>query len=361
MVESKKAFRTICNNGVADGVYRNACIWIAIKDYIKYILQDETITIYNLRNDAKFPGSNIDDFDFNNSSHRNGLDIMLKQKGLVIHFFYANEIDKSKKNDEPQLIKDKFGSALRGNIIWGWLGSAQQKVGDLKSKSIIPIVAFGNHFELIVSETNTTPNFDICFEKLKSDGRRIDSYQPKYSIKNTYLPIVEIRREFFGQIPVLKDEINKSIETLFNKIEEKKYLIEMTEMKTKELLNSLEILQKSMLGKMSMHTSCIEMENLLEKDYLHLVNQESSLKLIALEDTRALYQLSQINYQINININQKSNIGIKRHEIEKNIILDNKKIEEIKQQIKYINDNIATKILEINKARLDVFALMKKV
>lgn len=154
----KAAFSTIANGGCQEG-YSNACLFIAILDYIKYVLFRDDFSIKRLREESNFFGNRHAEFDFEDTDNKKGLEFMLQCYDLCMHFYYANEL----------VIDSRTG----------WIGKPQLKIGALRSTKVIPVVAYGNHFELLTSQTETTDALYIPEEILQKDNKRFNYYSPK--------------------------------------------------------------------------------------------------------------------------------------------------------------------------------------
>lgn len=156
----KNSFIILNNYGDAEE-FTNACMWICIADYIKFIQNDNSVSVKQLRKEAGFYFANNEFFDIDKNGHTDSINKLLRKRGLQAHLFYANEVDRNEN--------------------FGWIGKPQIRFGDLNSKKIIPIVGYGNHFELILSKTATTSEQFILPEVLEKNSRERAMYIPKTS------------------------------------------------------------------------------------------------------------------------------------------------------------------------------------
>lgn len=149
----RSSFQTVTNNGDVES-FKNACMFISIKDFLHYHC-GKNITVDELRKISKFNGKNNSHFDIN--KHHNSLIKLLQYFKCGMYIYYANcvrDVDNKKTY---------------------WLGNLAYKIND-NSDAIIPIVAFKNHFELLISETTELNELDID-QIVKHDGRKIKCYK----------------------------------------------------------------------------------------------------------------------------------------------------------------------------------------
>lgn len=165
-------FAVIQNNGKYRN-HENACLWIAIMDFFKLpintgnyenITMDEIFYYLNIKHWTKM-------WDIDNKAHIDALLKLCKLFNIVVHIRYANEF----KNTKP------------------WLGSFEHCFGDANNESKhIGIVYWGNrnHFELIVTETPTTPG--CCdINKVINNNRILIYSNPDYEDENLDWLIIE--------------------------------------------------------------------------------------------------------------------------------------------------------------------------
>jgi hypothetical protein len=128
--------RTISNNG-SDNIhgYYNQCMLISILDYLRYVTKQvsETTNIEDFRNinninESKW--SKYEEFNYENQSQQDILREIARKYDLTLNFKYLNQ--------------DKRGGDYIGNIAYT-IGSGVQ---------IVPILAFGDHFQLIIENEN---------------------------------------------------------------------------------------------------------------------------------------------------------------------------------------------------------------
>lgn len=147
-------FSVIQNNG-RDDTYSQKCMFISILDWFRINVDQphplKELTLQELFNIAgPFPGSSDMMWDIDCKDHLDYLLKICKILDIWIHIYYAN-------------------TESDGQSICYWLGNQQPLNTDTSldldthknSHRIIPIVAWGMHFELIVSRTNTTQPFKI--------------------------------------------------------------------------------------------------------------------------------------------------------------------------------------------------------
>ena len=115
----------------------NQCMLISILNYINYCLRIN-ITFFMFRNEYCSSGMDVNNINepYDNDKHKNALEFLLKRYNIRIQIFYYNTPINS-----PAWISNNF----------------QYEIGNNNAKYVIPIVAYGEHFELIIK----MPNFDI--------------------------------------------------------------------------------------------------------------------------------------------------------------------------------------------------------
>lgn len=133
-------FDVIKNNG-RESRYSQKCILISILDWLRirnddggllkrYGLED----LYRLV--GRFPGKDNDIWNIERSGHIEYIESICEILNIEIHIYYAN-YDKKK------------GSY--------WIGNSPSHIyGNRKDVKIVAIIAWGMHFELIISRTPTT-------------------------------------------------------------------------------------------------------------------------------------------------------------------------------------------------------------
>jgi hypothetical protein len=151
------------NNGKA-GNLTNACLFISVHDYIKYVLNITDVTVKDIREIGKFPGGKHTMFDTDASGHTEALRRIADVYDLSVHFY---------GNHSPH------GT---------FAGTCWKTVGN--GKNNLSIIAYGGHFELIVSETPKSEMLQL--NKLhKTDRRRVNKIQsifPTVMVPSSSLP-----------------------------------------------------------------------------------------------------------------------------------------------------------------------------
>lgn len=148
-------FKTISNNGSINQ-FSNSCIWISVWHFIKYVQNNELIDVAQIRKDAEFNYPNNQEFDLDIPAHKDSLVKLLNKYNLCIHIYYAN----TKKDNNK------------------WLGAIALIFGDAQMDgfNVIPVVAYGSHFELIVSGTETTLPLELNQKLIQMDKISIKTF-----------------------------------------------------------------------------------------------------------------------------------------------------------------------------------------
>ncbi len=211
----RKTFRTIPNTGRMDG-YTNHCMFISILDYLRNV-KNINVKLSEIRRIAELDETTHNSmFDITDPRYFGCLDKICRHFRVKIEIYYAN---KSGFQDER------------------WLGRSAWSFG--YSDSVIPIVAYGYHFELIVNIGGNdvlnlihNPNPDTHVYKPKKDI----AFNRKSSDVNA---IIE------SQINILIEEVFSMRETVLLLTREVEY-IKVTinkfndELESKKLILSLE-------------------------------------------------------------------------------------------------------------------------
>ena len=139
--------RTISNGGT-DNIrgYSNQCMLISILDYLRYVTKQvpESTSIVDFRRDNKINESNWSqnsEFNYENSSQMAILRAIAFRYNLSLQIKYLNQNNR--------------GVEYIGNVAFE-IGNGRQ---------IVPILAFGNHFQLII-ENESVLSRDIIDTKL---------------------------------------------------------------------------------------------------------------------------------------------------------------------------------------------------
>lgn len=189
-------FKTLHNNGSIES-YTNSCLWISVQQYFIFVLRKQ-ISVKEIRQHAQFHKKYNSDFNFRNEKHLQNLLLFLNKFNVSVRVYYANN-------------KDGVTNLSKYN----------EEYGDNKN-NIIPIVAFGNHFELIISGVDDIPSFEHLIDNIivLDNGYRIDLHYVE-KLNNLYL--IKLINEY--QIKkVIADENKTKIEKhkiKLNKIEHK--------------------------------------------------------------------------------------------------------------------------------------------
>lgn len=190
MAGGRPTFTTLSNTGNMEG-YTNACMWISVLQYLQRC-KTYNLTLTYLRNkfdtDRSF-GQN-EAFDYHKAGHHKALDLLCNSYNLRVDIYYANY-------------------ERGGDRITATLGNRAYHFGNRCNMNIVPIVAYGEHFELIIdpylcncpSLTNRSCNLQQQSNPISSSS--ITGYVPK---------IYNINTKVF-------EPINKSDVSTFNNIE----------------------------------------------------------------------------------------------------------------------------------------------
>ncbi len=128
----RPGFRTIQNGGSQDG-FSNQCMFISILHYLMYVRLDHTVTLSGLRRIAGLDSTTSHTmFDIDDPRFVEGIRRICDHFNIQINVHYSN------RNGTRNML---------------WLGNPAWTAGN--SNEIVPIVAYGNHFELIVSRDIT--------------------------------------------------------------------------------------------------------------------------------------------------------------------------------------------------------------
>ncbi len=152
---NRYGFTTIQNSGALEG-FSVQCMLISILHYLRYIRQDQTITLTRLREIGGLgPDTAHTMFDIDDPRFVQAINRICNHFNIQVNVHYAN----------------RDGSASNR-----WLGNPAATFG--RSSEIVPVVAFGLHFELIVSSA-ITGDLPITTEAIeRAGGVYIHNYTP---------------------------------------------------------------------------------------------------------------------------------------------------------------------------------------
>ena len=141
--------RTISNGGT-DNIrgYSNQCMLISILDYLRYVTKQlpKSTSIADFRRDNNINESNWSqnsEFNYENRSQMAILRAIAVRYNLTLHIKYLN----------------------RNNRGVEYIGNVAYEIGNGNGSQIVPILAFGNHFQLII-ENESVLSRDIIDTKL---------------------------------------------------------------------------------------------------------------------------------------------------------------------------------------------------
>jgi hypothetical protein len=245
-------FSTISNNGyIKEGSeeFRNHCCLISIKNYIERMPQNDPITLVELRRignatDQTWPKTK--EFNYENKSQCKILETIALNFNLVINFIYVN-----KTVDRPH----------------PWLGNVAYTINPY-GNNIVNIAAFGNHFELIVSDrtigsslyqpkkidTKTLKYIPVSIEDtLYMYNNKMDDITNYYveAMKGTTNRIETLNKEyntFFDQLKPLHENYIKSIQC---KCKKHRALYEEKYNKEKFVIQNMIDQKKEQMGKLN--------------------------------------------------------------------------------------------------------------
>jgi hypothetical protein len=157
---------TIPNNGIA-GELKNVSFWIALKDFLNYCLL-LPITVKELI-DKYDPNGILVDLNPSKPDHYEILRNITFDYKITLTFYSPTFKNKLLDENEDEVLK----SAMEGNFLF-FFG---------RYKTIVPIVKFGNHFELIT--------YPYLFECKNLSFRRKINHNPKisYSSRDKFEPL----------------------------------------------------------------------------------------------------------------------------------------------------------------------------
>lgn len=153
------------NNGRKERL-TNACLFISVHDYIRYVLNITDVTVSELRKVGMFPGGNSTLFDTDVAGHTDSLRRIADVYKLSVHFY---------GNHSP--------SGTFAGTCWKTVGNGQHHLS---------ILAYGEHFELIVSETPKSKMLELnkLYKTEKRHINRINSIFPTDEKRTDDVPTV---------------------------------------------------------------------------------------------------------------------------------------------------------------------------
>ncbi len=146
MSAPRSGFTTIQNSGSLEGI-TNQCMFISILHYLRCVRMDNTITLRELRRIGGLgPDTTNTMFDIDDQRFVQAIRRIANHYNIQINVHYANR---------------------NGEADGRWLGQPAVTFG--RSREVVPVVAFGLHFELIVS-SGITPDLPITDDALRRAG-----------------------------------------------------------------------------------------------------------------------------------------------------------------------------------------------
>lgn len=286
-------FTTISNNGSL-GQYTNSCIWITILHFLKYVKRNATITLTQIRNDAEFNYPNDEAFDLDKIPHKTALQNFLNKHHLAVHIYYSN--DKKKEH----ITVDK------------WLGNTAITFGDPldDGSNVIPIVSYGNHFELIISGTESMLPLELDQRLINDDKVVIKTHNIKEKQVNPNSALIE---PLCDELFILKTEMAK-LQDQYNEMckDDKNNSIEILHQIKKQKLDELNKMELE-LGKLNNDAKSFDTIKALGEDVTHHTSQITGNVIQLLSNmSKKAHEIENINKQmsgrvINIEYNIKMN------------------------------------------------------
>ncbi len=188
-------YETIHNSGMIreNGIeMSNQCLWISIRDYLRYCRGEEWKVIDIKALGGLGPESDYDMFDWENMEYRHALETITKQLNIRINFFLVDHTGEH----HPELY-------LRGRPIPMHIVNDERPGTD-----VVNIAFYGAHFEFIVRGPNILP----C----KLQGRPdIGVFQPKIQ-KNENMELIDDSDELTHMYVEIIDNMNKIDINKFN-------------------------------------------------------------------------------------------------------------------------------------------------
>lgn len=196
----KRSFTTIANNGESSN-YSNTCFWISISDFLKYT-KGINLDPDSIRKFSNFSGSNTEFFDFFNENHRESAQYLCNKLGIGIDFHYGN-------------IQN-----VNNDLINAWLSPRITSINEsLDDSNRCAIVAYGNHFEFVISETDKLHHKIIIDNEINKDSRTINYFEPtkeNNSADNETNKTIEYFNNEIIFYQLLIDTCNTEIMLMFN-------------------------------------------------------------------------------------------------------------------------------------------------
>ncbi len=319
---------TISNNGTGgEPGLSQQCIWISIRDYLRYHRGETHHTVRSLKASVGLdPNTDTMEFDNNNRMLQNGLEQLCRQlciRGVIIFI-------------ERGGIISNFSFDNRNNRIVQTLVYNQDGVcvqGGPRVAEDVYIASFGRHFEVI---TEIPGHYILQHAVLPQQPQILPSQsKPKVLIHNVYV-----------NINGLQTDSDKKIADLRIKMAEKTQYIDYY---TNEFEENAKEIKKELA---SIESLKLTSNNVLHKKAKNIIENEYSTKINKLNDQNFKFkkqiiifknELKIMEYELELILNQENIEHFK-----KQIDLAENKILSIIEDIKEINSHIAS--MEQNKA-----------
>lgn len=198
--------RTISNGGT-DSIhgYSNQCMLISILDYLRYVTKQlhKSTSIADFRRVNNINESNWSqnsEFNYENRSQMATLRDIARKYNLTLQIKYLNQ--------------DKSGNQYIGNVAY--------EIGTGNGSQIVPILAFGDHFQLIIEDENVLSR-DIIDTKLSRKykahyyNKTTQEYENLDNISNKNDKVYEELEIYNTLIKNLNSQLNNEKEELINR------------------------------------------------------------------------------------------------------------------------------------------------
>jgi hypothetical protein len=130
-----------------------------VSDFLKFV-KDLDIEPIQLRETSSFTNKCIF-FDWMNIQHRRSLEEICNILGIGIDFHYVNI------------------QAIDNNVIGMWIGNRVASINHHKSiKNRMAVACYGDHFELIISQTEELKAKKVIMKKIRKECRTVEDYSP---------------------------------------------------------------------------------------------------------------------------------------------------------------------------------------
>jgi hypothetical protein len=240
-------FKSIRNSGGISGIrMASQCIWISIKDYLRYHRNIET-SVRDLKQSVGLgPDTDYNDYDDANPQQSKILETLCRQLDIRLNFLMIG---------------------IDGNIIPHCLQNGNvhpYRIKNISSRNDVYIASFGHHFELIIE----APGYTLPKYGAPSAPPTIEptTYKPKVEICGIYVEQKKVESK-----PELKNIAEHKI-----KLIEISQRIEILQIEIKDI-NEAIALHDSSIRELSNTTLTEDEKNQLRK--LYLDNKTASLKL----------------------------------------------------------------------------------